>query len=104
MEYAWCTYGGIDDAHPNYVGKIAKDLGSSVYIIASENQGISDLWDGAYVKRFSDLDEAIAYYIENRPPPVDGRSKQFSDKRFRKHMRICYPTYYKKKSQKQNSE
>jgi len=98
MDKEWCTYGSYSANQPNYVGKIAKDLGSTVYIIASENQGISDLWDGDYVRRFENLDEAIDFYLENRPGIgiVEG-TRHKSEKQFREHMQICYPTYYKEK-------
>jgi len=95
IEKPWCVYSfglGLSG-----FGKIVRDKKTCVYIRYSERQLYpSSAWEPAYVTRFNTLNEAVEYYIENRPG-VDIRDRQLTPDEVRENAWRDFPSYYKDK-------
>lgn len=92
----WCVYGWFLGSWS--FGKIVEDGKHSVNIQYSEGQQYSaECWDSAWVKRFGKLEEAVEYYIKNRPP-VDVRCSDYTDDEIRNLAKQKFPSYFKNKN------
>ena len=77
-------------------GKIVKPLpsGGSCFVLYSEGQHYPpECWDMNYVKEFDTLEEAVEFYIKNRPA-VDIRCSDFTDDEIRIMAKRKFPSYF----------
>ena len=84
---------------PDFFGMLEDESsdGRTGHIRHSEGQHYHpSLWDLDYVTRFDTLEEAIDFYLENRPG-VDIRDKEFTPDEVREQARQRFPSYFKDK-------
>jgi len=92
IENPWCVYGALGEILG--FGEIVEDNKTTVDIKVRESPRDNKLWDPKFVKRFNKLEEAINYYIKNRPP-VDIRCRDYTDNEIRELAKERFPSYFK---------
>lgn len=93
LENPWCVYEGLLNAIG--FGKIEREDNSVVYVRYSEGQLYPpEPWDPRYIRKFCTLEEAIDYYIENRPE-VDVRERPETEKEIRARAKMQFPSCFK---------
>lgn len=93
IEKPWCVYRGL--LHLLGFGKIEEERDDGVYMIRySEHQMyLPEPWDPKYVKRFPSLEEAVDYYIKNRPKTdIRTISKTDTEEEIKKRAKRDFPS------------
>ena len=103
IEKPWGVYGWFNG--PWNFGKIEGEYisedHSSLDIRYSEQQMYPpQCWDGKWVKRFDTLEEAVEYYIEERPGCDTRMDRDETDDEIRQRARESFPSYFKKRNRK----
>jgi hypothetical protein len=94
-EKIWCTYRCT--LWPAGFGKIVRDSEGSVGILYNEKQSHGPAsWDQKYVQRFSTLEDAVKYYINNRSRR-DFIGDSVSDEMIWESAKANFPSYFKNK-------
>lgn len=96
MEKEWCTYSFQGKTLPENVGKIVGDYGKSVDILYSEGQMYpAELWDIRFIMRFNTLEEAIEYFLKNKPSYDTRIDHEISDERHLERIKYSFSSYFK---------
>lgn len=96
IEKPWCVYGYTSRKIPEHLGKIIRETEISIEIEHSESRSDTSYWRKKYVERFDTLEEAIKYFIANKPEHGVGK-KSISDEDIRRDARQNFPSQYQNK-------